>query len=181
MGMKKKAKTLEERMKESPDVPLEVLLDELYPVIEEGGGTVPTPPEPKKPLVPPKRISRRSVKDLRPVPLKAVQNSELNALIGLRQITSLMLREDPVLGMRLGQITKTLLQMHLLRNEIIDYEEYEYRLNASKPRKAVTKAQLEAYKAEFITKHKGKEQGWIKAALLEFDIRDSRTLHKIME
>lgn len=181
MGMKKKAKTLEERIGESPDVPIEVLLDELYPIIEEGGGAVPTRPEPKKPLAPPKRISRRSAKDTRPVPLKAVQNTEQLALINLRKITSLLLQKDPVLGMRLGQITKTLLQMHMLRQEIIDNDEYEYRLAASKPRKAVTKAQLEEYKAAFTLKNNGKEWGWKSAALLEFRIKDNRTLDKIME
>ena len=112
--------------------------------------------------------------------LEAVQNSEIKALMNLQQLTLSLLTEKHPLGLKIGQTCQTLWQMHYLRDEIIKYDEYEYRLAASKPRTGVTKAQLETYKAAYIQKN-GKERGWKSAALLEFELADNRTLDRIME
>lgn len=162
MVMKKSAKTLEER----------------YPVVEEGGGAVPTPPEPKPSNKEPHRISRRAESDMRPATLEAVQNTEIKALMNLQQLALSLSTEKHPLGLKVGQMCQTLWQMHFLRDEIIKYDEYEYRLAASKPRTNVTKAQLETYKATYIQKN-GKERGWKSAAMIEFGLKDVRTLNKI--
>jgi len=156
-------------------------LDELYPVFDEGGGVYPTPPEPKPPLAPPKRISRRSKDDPRPVTLEAVHNSEKRMLLGLCDLYRQLKAENHPGWVRLAQTAKSLFEYHQLREEIIKFDEYNKRLSASASRKDVSKEQLEAYKAEFMHKHNGKDRGWKTAAMLEFGIKDLRTLNSYME
>lgn len=165
MGMKKKAKTLAE----------------LYPVVEEDGGAVPTLPEPKPANKEPHRISRRGASDLRPVTLEALQNTELKSLMALQQLALALLTEKHPLGLKISQTCQTLWQMHYLRDEIVKYDEFKKRESAEKLRTGVTKERVENFKAAYIAKNNGKERGWKSAALLEFRIKDNRTLDRIME
>jgi len=160
-------------------------IEERYPVVEEGDGD-PFPkekklPEPKPPLVPPKRISRRSKIDPRPVSLEAVHNSEKRMLLGLCAFYRLLRAENHPGWVRLAQTAKSLLEYHQLREEIIRFDEYQKRLSASARRTDVAKEDLEEFKANYILKNKGKERGWKSAAMIEFGFKDLRTLNSYME
>ncbi|MGV0953407.1 MAG: hypothetical protein ACOYBR_03785 [Fluviibacter sp.] len=156
-------------------------LEERYPVVEESGEIFTPPPEPKPPLVPPKRISRRSKDDLRPVSLEAVHNSEKRMLLGLCDFYRQLQAENHPGWMHLAQKVRSLLEYHQLREEIIRFDEYQKRKSASESRTGVTKEAVEEHKAAWLVKHNGKIRGWQKNVLIDLGIKDSRTLKRIME
>lgn len=135
----------------------------------------------KPPIAPPaKRLSRRSDTDARPVPLKAVHNSESRYLILLQNIALQLENESHPLGTPLAEVCKGLNQMRAVRQEIVEHDKLIHQQSAKQKKSKATQEQLLSFKAAFIKKY-GKEHGWKTAAMQEFGIKDHRTFNEMLE
>lgn len=154
----KKAKTLEER----------------YPVVEEGGESFASPPDPL--VVPLKDLTR----NLDKVEMRLF-NAEKRPLWALADITRGLIEESHPMAAQLAEITTTLMRLHQAKKEPIDELVFSQRTKASKRRKHVTLAELEAHRTIWLEKHGNKIRGWKKNAMIEFEIASVRTLNEILK
>lgn len=152
-------------------------IEERYPVVEEGGGCFWTPPEPSKPPVKPESKILKGIEDRY---LERIATYEVKFLANLLDVTRHLIKEGHPIGPKLAGTTLELVKLHEARNERIEQESYIQGLNARKRRIKVTKEELEADKSAWKAKY-GTIRGWQSYALINFGIKDSRTLKKILE
>ena len=151
--------------------------EERYPVIEEGGGAVPSRPEERRPLVKPEAKILKGVKDKHHERMVTYEQRYMQMLT---EVALQLIEENHPLAGKLGTATRELLLMHNARNERIEIENYPQRVNAGKQRIQTSKEVLEADKAAWIAKHKT-VRGWQSYALIHYGIKDPRSLKRIME